>query len=337
MTSDAARDLARLVDLVTPFAVRTAVGLGIGELIEAGTTEVGELAAATGTDASALARLMAHLVSVGLFADDGPGRYRLTPVSRELVSDGLRWQRAWLIPGGPGAKMDLAYAGMTHTVRTGRPAYGEVHGADFWTDYERDDELRRFFGQIMAGHAWQTGPDVASQLDWSGAGSVLDIGGGTGALLSAVLTRHPHLHGAVLDLPAVRPEAEQALRAAGLADRAAFVGGSFLEPLPTGYDVIIASRTLSDWPDADAATILGHCADALAADGALVVVEVAPGPEHEKNNSSSDLQTLTLVGGRNRTPAELGVLIGAAGLVVETGLERPGGLHILRCRPGAAR
>ncbi|WP_433873166.1 methyltransferase [Saccharopolyspora sp. CA-218241] len=326
--------LAALVDLATPFAVRTAVALHLPELVRDGHTTTAGLARASGADPDALARLLRHLVAVGLFAEPAPGEHALTAVSRALLDDRNALLRAWLDADGPGLKMDLAYGGMLHAVRTGRSAYGAVHGTDFWSDYRADERLRLFFGATMAGFSWQTGPEVAAGYDWGPVSSVLDVGGGTGALLGAVLTAHPHLTGAVLDLPEVRPEAEQYLAGAGLADRAAFVGGSFLEPLPPGYDVLLVSRVLTDWPDDDATRILRRCADAVSGDGRVVVVEVLAGAEHAKNNASFDLQSLTLLGGRERRPEDFDALAADAGLVPRGRRDGAGGLVVLEYARG---
>lgn len=323
MTSDitGTAALASLVDLATPFAVRTAVALKLPELVRDGHTTTEELAKACGADPDALGRLLRHLAGVGLFTETA-GVHGLTDVSRALLDESNALLRQWLDADGPGLKMDLAYAGMAHSVRTGKSAYGTVHGQDFWSDYRQDEALRVFFGSTMAGFAWQTGPEVARGHDWSAVSSVVDVGGGTGALLEAVLSAHPHLTGAVLDLPEVRPEAEEFL--APLADRAKFVGGSFFDPLPTGYDVLIVSRVLTDWADADATRILSRCAEAVPAHGRVLVVEVMAGEEHAKNNSSFDLQSLTLLGGRERRTEDFDKLAAEAGL---TRLGRTEGAH----------
>ncbi|MEU7476414.1 methyltransferase [Lentzea sp. NPDC042327] len=334
MTSDSSGTaaLAALVDLATPFAVRTAVALRLPELVRDGHTTTAALAQACGADRDALARLLRHLVAVGLFAEQAPGEHALTPVSRALLDESNALLRSWLDAGGPGLKMDLAYSGMLHAVRTGRSAYGVVHGKDFWSDYRDDEALRVFFGATMAGFAWQTGPEVAARYDWSSVSSVVDVGGGTGALLGAVLTEHPHLTGAVLDLPEVRPEAEEFL--ADLGGRAKFVGGSFLDPLPTGYDVLIVSRVLTDWPDEDATRILRRCAEAVPDEGRVLVVEVLAGEEHAKNNSSFDLQSLTLLGGRERRPEDFDALAAPAGLVRRARIDGPNGLVVLEYARG---
>ncbi|SDF32621.1 O-methyltransferase [Lentzea fradiae] len=320
MTSDTTA-LAALVDLATPFAVRTAVALKLPELVRDGHTTTEELARASGADQDALGRLLRHLVGVGLFSES-EGVHGLTGVSRALLDESNALLRQWLDADGPGLKMDLAYAGMPHSVRTGRSGYGTVHGKDFWSDYREDEALRVFFGATMAGFAWQTGPEVARGHDWSAVSSVIDVGGGTGALLEAVLSAHPHLAGAVLDLPEVRPEAEELL--APLGDRAKFVGGSFFDPLPPGYDVFVVSRVLTDWGDADATRILRRCAEAVPAEGRVLVVEVMAGEEHAKNNSSFDLQSLTLLGGRERRAEDFDKLAADAGL---TRLGRTEGAH----------
>ncbi|GAA2673415.1 MULTISPECIES: methyltransferase [Actinosynnema] len=324
-------ELARMIDLATPFAVRAAVTLRLPELVDKGATALPDLATAAGADPDALRRLLAHLTSIGFLAEPEPGRYALTDVSRVLLRDDHAAARAWLDIEGPGAKMDLAYAGMAHSVRTGRSAYATVHGVPFWEDYSADEALRVFFGQVMAVHAWQTGPVLAADVDWSADARVLDVGGGIGALLGDVLRGNPHLTGAVLDLPAVEPEAVEALRAAGLADRAAFVPGSFFDPLPAGYDTYVISRVLTDWPDEDAQRILARAAEVVG-DGRVLVVEVLAGAEHAKNNSSFDLQSLALLGGRERSAPDFEVLARRAGFASATPRRWDGGLLVVECR-----
>lgn len=331
---DGTSRLAELVDLATPFAVRTAVALRLPELIRDGYTTTAALATESGSDPASLARLLNHLVKVGVFAETEPGRHGLTPVSQALLDERNALLRSWLDADGPGLTMDLAYSGMPHSVRTGEPAYPVVHGADFWSDYRADETLRRFFGATMAGFAWQTGPEVAARWDWGSVSTVLDVGGGTGSLLAAILTAHPHLTGAVLDLPEVHPEAEKLLIGGGLKDRAEFLGGSFFAPVPPGYDVVIVSRVLTDWPDADAREILGRCAEAAGDKGRLLVVEVLAGAEHAKNNSSFDLQSLTLLGGRERRPEDFDELAAGAGLVRRARLDGANGLVVLEYARG---
>lgn len=323
-------ELAKLIDLATPFAIRVAVTLRLPELVAGGTTEIGPLATESGAHPESLERLLRHLVSIGLFAETGEGAYGLTALSRLLLAEDGKWLKDWLVLEGPGARMDMAFSGMLHSVRTGNSAYGTVHGTPFWDDYQRNDDLRRFFGDVMAAYAWQTGPLLAAEFDWAPVKRVIDVGGGQGALLSEIVRANPHLDGEVLDLPAVAAEADVFLAEAGVADRARFVPGSFFDPLPEGRDVYLVSRVLTDWNDENAAAILRRCAEA-AGDGRVVIVEVLAGDDHAKQNTSFDLQSLVLLGGQERTVGDFEVLAGEAGLKVIETLTWPGGLVVVEC------
>lgn len=328
---DPSTTLATLIDLATPFAVRTAITLRLPELVAEGTTGLGALAEASGAHQESLGRLLRHLVGVGLFAESGPETYALTALSRQLLSEDGTWFRGWLNLESPGTRMDLAFTGMLHSIRTGESAYGAVHGVPFWTDYQHNDHLREFFGGVMAAYAWQTGPVLATEFDWTDVRTVIDVGGGIGALLAEVVGAHPHLRGEVLDLPPVAAEAHQALLAAGVADRAEFVPGSFFDPLPAGRDVYVVSRVLTDWNDEDAGRILRRCAEAAGDHGHILIVEVLAGEDHAKRNTSFDLQSLVLLGGQERSAADTEKLAVNAGLVVARGRSWPGGLVVIEC------
>jgi hypothetical protein len=326
---DSSATLAALIDLATPFAVRTAITLRIPELVAEGVTDLGPLAEAAGAHRESLGRLLRHLVSVGLFAETGPESYGLTDLSRQLLSEDGTWFRGWLNLESPGTRMDLAFTGMLHSIRTGESAYGAVHGVAFWSDYQRNDELRRFFGGVMAAYAWQTGPVLATEFDWTSVHTVIDVGGGIGALLADVAAAHPHLRGEVLDLPPVAAEARETLSAAGLTDRAEFVPGSFFDPLPERRDVYVVSRVLTDWNDEDATRILRRCAEAAGGHGRVLIVEVLAGEDHAKRTTSFDLQSLVLLGGQERSMAETEKLAVDAGLAVRTSRSWPGGLMVI--------
>ena len=328
---DPSAELAGLIDLATPFAVRTAITLHIPELIAEGTTDLGGLAEASGAHRESLGRLLRHLVGIGLFTETGPRRYGLTALSRQLLSEDGTWFRGWLNLESPGTRMDLAFTGMLHSIRTGQSAYGAVHGIPFWSDYQRNDDLRRFFGGVMAAYAWQTGPVLATEFDWTGVRTVIDVGGGIGALLVEVLAAQPQLRGEVLDLPPVAAEAQEALTAAGLTDRAEFVPGSFFDPLPTGRDVYIVSRVLTDWNDEDATRILRRCGEAAGEHGRVLIVEVLAGDDHKKRTTSFDLQSLVLLGGQERSMADTEKLAIDAGLAVRRSRGWPGGLVLVEC------
>lgn len=312
----AAAVVGRLTDLITPFAVRTAITLDLPALIGSGTTRLDALARAAGADQDALRRLLRYLVGLGVFTEPEPGDYAPTPLSRQIQGEENEWFRAWMRLDGPGSRMDLGFAGLAHSVRTGEAGYPAVHGRSLWDDMKDDTELNDFFNTVTAAHAWQTAPLVAEDYDWAPVSRVLDVGGGPAALLSAVLLAHPQLTGDVLDMPTVTPDTRKTLADNGLQDRAEAIDGSFFDPLPTGYDVYVVSRVLTDWNDERAEAILRRCAEAVAPGGKVLVVEVLPGEEHERLNTSFDLHMLALLGGRERTLGDFAALGARAGLEV---------------------
>lgn len=324
-SDEPASHLGHLTDLATPFAVRVAASLRLPDLIAAGSTRLDNLAAACDADRDALRRLLRYLVHRGVFAEPAPDVYALTDIGRLLCDDGPAGQRGWLDLTGLGARMDLAYTGLLHSVRTGAPAYEVVYGRTFWSDLDAHPVYRRYFDDLMASQQAVTAPLVATLYDWSGVSHVYDIGGGSGGLLAHLLSRHPHLRGTLVDRPgAMRAAAERFIQS-GLGERAEVVVGDFFDELPPGGDVYVVSRALTDWNDRDAVAILRRCADAAGRRGRVLVIEVLPAEPR------FDLQMLVVVGGRERAAEDFEALAAAAGLTVARVLRGPGGLTLIDC------
>jgi SAM-dependent methyltransferase len=168
---------------------------------------------------------------------------------------------------------------------------------------EAHPEIGAQFDELMgpAGHGT---PDAAVLPDerWQGVGTVVDVGGGTGALLAEVLRAHPHVRGTLVDLPRVAARAGALFDEAGVAERVTVKAQSFFEPLPAGADLYLLKSVLSDWPDDDAVRILHRCAEAARPSGGRVVVYTNAGLGEP---AAPDLLMLVLVGGRERTIDEL--------------------------------
>ncbi|WP_433605779.1 methyltransferase [Dactylosporangium sp. CA-139114] len=314
-----AERLRDLADLGGPYAVRVAATLRLPDLIATGLRSPAELAAATDTDADALGQLLRYLTGRGVLAQPEPERFELTELGRLLCGSG---RREWLDLDGLGFRMDLAYAGLLHAVRTGEPGYAAVHGRTLWEDTDANPAHRRVFDELMRAEQRRTAPEVARLYDWSGVGEVMDVGGGNGGLLAEVLAKHGHLQGVLLDRPVSAPAAAATFAELGVGDRARFTAASFFEPLPCAADVAVVSRVLSDWPDEPARAILGHCA---AAAGRVLVVEVLRAGPHY------DLNMLVTVGGRARSVADFDRLARGAGLTLARTLHGDGGLVLLEC------
>jgi hypothetical protein len=301
-----------MADLVTPMAVRAAATLGVADHLARGLGTSAELAAATGADAGALDRLLAHLVTVGVLRRDPPDRYALTDLGEALRADHPSGLRAVLDTGGALGRGDLSLVHLLHSVRTGEACFPEMFGRGFWDDVAADPERTADYDTCMASDVAAWAPAVVAALDWGRFDHVVDVGGGDGTLLAALLRAHPGLRGTVLDQPATAEAARAALAAAGLADRAGAVGGSFFDPLPPGAAAYLLCAVLHDWDDEAAAAILSRCTEA-AGRGTVVVVEKT-GAGGESPSTAMDLRVLAYFGGCERSVSDLRRLAAGAGL-----------------------
>lgn len=326
-----AEHLRDLADLATPFALRAVASARIPELIAGGTCEVGALAAASGTSPDVLGRMLRYLAHRGVFTEPAPGMFALTETGRLLADPAPTSLQAWLDLAGPAARPDLAYAGLLHSLRTGEAAYTAVHGRTFWEDIDAEPGYQEFWDAVMtAGHR-RLGPQIAALYDWSATRTLVDVGGGSGALLHELLRVHPHLRAILVDRPAPAQATARRLAAAGLNGRVRVEPGDFFARLPAGGDVYLISRALSDWDDPQAVAILRNCGAAAAPSGRVLVVEVLPTDPFVPHQSRFDLQMLAVVGGRERSPEEFAALARAAGLAVTRILPGREGLILIEC------
>jgi RimJ/RimL family protein N-acetyltransferase len=320
------RSLWRLADLVTPMAIRVAATLHVADHVADGRTAA-EIAAAEGVDREALDRLLRHLVVAGLLRTEAPGRYALTPLGEQLRDAGPTGVRASLDLEGALGRADLAFTRLLDAVRTGRASYPLVFGGEFWSDLAADAGRTSSYDAQMGVDVAAWAPAVVGALDWGAFGRIVDVGGGNGTLLIALLRAYPTLRGTVLDQPATVDAARAALADAGVIDRADVHAGSFFDPLPPGADAYVLSAILHDWDDEHATLIVGRCAEAAGADGVVIVVEKT-GPDGASPSTAMDLRMLAYFGGRERGVAELCELADSVGLAL-AGEHRGGDLSIL--------
>jgi 2,7-dihydroxy-5-methyl-1-naphthoate 7-O-methyltransferase len=321
-------DLWALADLSTPWCIHVAATLRVAEHILAGHTEIQDLAAAAGADADSLERVLRHLVSKGLFEEAAPGRFGLNDAARGLLTEG---SRLGFDLDSFGGRMAHAWGTLLSAVRTGKPAYHEVFGRPFWEDLEAHPAMAAKFDELMGppGHGVPDPQVLLDPGDWTAVRTVVDVGGGTGALLAEVLRAQPHVRGILVDQPATVARSAEVFRAAGVADRVTAVGQSFFDPLPGGGDVYILKKVLGDWPDAEARAILRRCAEAARPGGRVVLPNgVNPGEQ-----ASPELLMLVLVGGKDRTLAEFRALAADAGLQVRASGRQASGRFVVECSP----
>ncbi|KZM74364.1 methyltransferase [Nocardia terpenica] len=301
-------------DLVTPMAIRVAATLRLADHIGAGVRTAEELAATVHADRDALRRVLDHLVTAGVLVRAADG-YDLTPLGEHLRDDDPSGVRPWLDLDGAIGRADLSFIHLLHTVRTGEPAFPLQFGVPFWDDLAADAGRSASFDALMGSRLTADLPAVAAAYPWGALGHVVDVGGGNGALLIAILRAHPELRGTVIDLPAPAANAQKAFTAAGLGDRADAVPGSFFDPLPVGAGGYVLSGVIHDWDDEDAARILRRCADAVARRGVVLIVDHI-GDREQSLDTEGDLRMLCYVRGRERTLPQLGELAKSVGLRV---------------------
>jgi 2,7-dihydroxy-5-methyl-1-naphthoate 7-O-methyltransferase len=319
-------DLWALSDLCTPWCLHVVATLRIAEHIAAGTDAVDELAEAAGCDARALGSVLRHLAGKGVFREAGPGRYALNETAEGLLDPA---QRFGLDLEGIGGRLAYAWGTLPTYVRTGAPGYHEAFGRPFWDDLAAHPRIAASFDALMGpvGHGTPD-PDLPLSEGWEGVRSVVDVGGGTGAMLAEILRARPGIRGTLVDLPGTVARSDAIFEAAGVADRVTTVGQSFFDALPAGADVYLLRKVLNDWPDREAAAILRRCAEAAGAEGRLVVIG-GVSPEEEAGALTIEV---VLLGGRHRSLAEFRDLAGGAGLeVVAAGGQGSGPLAV-ECR-----
>jgi SAM-dependent methyltransferase len=325
-------NLWALSDHSTAWCLHVVATLRIVDALAAGVTRIEALAATSGCHAESLARVLRHLIAAGLFEEPAPGQFALNEPARGLLEPSLR---LGLDLNGIGGRMAYAWGSLLEAVRTGVPAYHTVFGRPFWDDLAAHPEIAASFDALMGppGHGTPD-PEVLMSGDWESVRTVVDVGGGTGALLAEILRTRPGIRGILVDLPSTVARSAELIQAAGVADRFTGVGQSFFEPLPPGADLYLLKGVLGDWPDREARALLERCAEAARPAGRVVVLSgVSP---DEAGTPSPELLMLVLVGGKQRSLTEFRTLSQAAGLEIQAAGRLPSGRFAVECRPAEA-
>jgi hypothetical protein len=276
-----------------------------------------QLAGATGTQARALVRVLRALATEGIFRENDAHQFELTPLAdllRTESAQSLRNQVLWR--GLP--MFWRPWAEVLHTLRTGETAFNHVYGMDMFPYIDEHPDDKVVFNNAMTHMTEGEGAAVAYAYDFKPYRSVIDIGGGHGSLITAVLSRYPNVRGAIFDLPDVVAGAQPRLETARLAQRCQLIGGSFFESVPPDYDAYVLKDIIHDWDDDQALTILRNCREAMHADAHLLLVERVILPGNDPHPAKwIDITMLLITGGMERTEQQYRDLLDAAGFTLD--------------------
>ncbi len=294
-------------------AIYVAAKLGIADHLGDGHKTANELAAATGTHAPSLYRVLRALASVGVFTEDEKRGFTLTPLSETLRTDAPGSLRAFATVE-LGEEHYPAWGELMHSVKTGEIAFDRAFGMPVWKFFEQNPENAKTFNDAMTGMTLAVNDAVLSSYDFSSISKIVDVGGGHGSLIASILKANPQMRGVLFDAPPVIEGASHRIGEEGITERCEVIAGDFFESVPSGGDAYILKWIIHDWDDERSVTILKNCHQAMAENGRLLLVEaVVPHGSEPHFSKFIDLNMLVMTGGRERTGDEYRTLLEASG------------------------
>jgi hypothetical protein len=293
-------------------ALYVAAELGIADLLKDGPRTAAELASAAEAHPEALYRLLRALASVGVFAMDDEGRFGLTPISTLLID-------------GPGSMRPLvrhmvepatwqAWGALLHSVRTAETSFAHANGHPVFDYYAANPQSGEVFHDAMTAASAMMEDALVGACDYSSASTIVDVGGGNGALLMAILAANEGAKGIVFDQPDTIADTRRSIEEKAMAARCEAVGGDFFKSVPAA-DTYVLKYILHDWTDEQCVSILRNIVQAAADDVRIVIFDglIQPGG-HPGPAALGDLHMMVMTGGRERTEAEFRALLDKAGL-----------------------
>jgi|ERR1700733_1323459 len=319
--------------LGVPFtqAIYVAAELGLPDHLADGPQSCGQLAAAVGAEPGSLMRLLRMLVNTGIVAYADEEKFALTATGRHLQS------------AESGSLRDLARLGgapwhlkpwteLLHAVKTGEPSFDRLHGMKFYEYLSQNPPAARLFDNAMTSVVGRFAVAVADVCDLSGAGTIVDVGGGSGTLLATLLEKNPDAKGVLFDMETAIEASDPILEGFAAAGRCTRVIGDFFEEVPKGADVYVLSHVLHNWDNVRAAAILRNCRKAMQTSSRLLIIELFSGPGQDLYASWLDLEMLVNFGGRERSEAEYRRLVEEVGLALANIIATQSPVRVMECR-----
>lgn len=295
-------------------SIYAAARLGIADQLKTGPKSYTELATLTGSHAPSVYRLMRALASVGVFAETEVGIFTLTPLSHCLRSDVPESIRdVSVVMGDP--EHYGSWGNILHSVQTGQSGFENIYGKNVFEYYAENPEPAAAFDRAMSSFSSLEITAVVNEFDFSGIETLVDVAGGQGYLLLAILAANPTLQGILFDQPDVIDRAKSFVAAQPASSRCQLSAGNFFESVPQGADAYMLKHVIHDWDDPRSIVILKRCYEAMLKNGRVLLVEqVIPSGNAPSLGKLLDVNMLVMCpGGKERTADEYRDLLAAAG------------------------
>jgi hypothetical protein len=307
--------------------------LGITDYLKNNSRSAAEIAQHTNAHAPSLYRLMRAMAGFGFFVEDSEGRFSLTPLGAALQSDAPGHARSTVrMLAGPW--MWRSVGEFLHSVKTGESGTEKAFGQSVFDYLGTEPQQASIFNEAMIGIHGSEPPAIAAAYDFSGIRKLVDVGGGTGNLLTTILLANPELKGMLYDLPHVAREARQQIEAKNLSERCEVVEGSFFESVPEGADAYILSHIIHDWDEEKCLKILGNCRRVMNEGDKLLLIEMVIPPGNGFHPGKFlDMVMLSVTGGRERTEQEYAELFAKANLKLTKVVPTDSPVSVIEAQP----
>jgi hypothetical protein len=293
--------------------IAAAAELKVADALADGPLPPDELARRVGADPDALARLMRALIGEGIFAKRRDGRFALNALGETLRSDTPTSMAAMARWAGAAAHREH-WSHLVDAVRTGEPVTHKLRGMGAFEYLAENPDLAAIFNAAMTSASEFAVAPVVAAYDYAPFGTIIDVGGGHGRLLSAIVAATPDSRGVLYDLPQVVEGAPELLKRFGVEERVRVEAGSFFDAVPEGGDAYVLKNVIHDWADGEAVTILSNVRKAAHPGSTLLLVEfVIPDHDREFIGKWADMEMLVQAGARERTGDEYRKLYEQAG------------------------
>jgi SAM-dependent methyltransferase len=326
-----------IMSLWVPQAIYSAASLGVADALAEGPRTSADVARTVGAEPGTLHRLLRALVTLELLQMTDAGAFALTPLGACLRSDARDSVRAWVLLMG-GEMVWKSWGRLGECVRTGR-AVPALDGTERFAAIDADPAAAAVFDESMVQLTRHIAGAFAAAYDFSGIRTLVDVGGGHGALLPPVLAANPDLRGVVFDRPRCREGALRLFAKTRIAERCDFVPGDFFATVaPAGADAYVLKSVIHDWNDEESLVILGNCRRAMREGARLLVFEPIvpdrPGTSpYDAMIAATDLNMMVVTGGRERTEREFRELLQAAGFRVTRLVPTPATFTVIEAVP----